>query len=196
MINCTCALMITPQLKDQLPGGKYYNLSQSVRDDLEYCPSTNIVSERDFCSVRSKTKTKTHNLYNFGLWTYNVHQQQNKWLVELQLQRRTKRKEKILTFKMDKIEKMKLEKELNLQKATDEKEYLTQKIMKVRGLVTSSKKICKLINENNEADLKNIIKYQILFRRIVFCQKLCDKKIFQMSETSNNKYQPYCLEKL
>ena len=29
MINCTCALMITSQLKDQLPGGKYYNPSQS-----------------------------------------------------------------------------------------------------------------------------------------------------------------------
>ena len=77
--------MISSQLKDQLSGGKYYDLSQSVRDGLEYCPSTNIVSERDFCSVRSKSKTKTQNLYNFGLWTYNVHQLQNKWLVELQL---------------------------------------------------------------------------------------------------------------
>ena len=28
MIHCTCAVMITSQLKDQLPGGKYYNLSQ------------------------------------------------------------------------------------------------------------------------------------------------------------------------
>ena len=92
--------------------------------------------------------------------------------------------------------KMKLEKELKLQKAIDEKEYLTQKIMKVRGLVTSSKKTYKLINENNEADLRNIIKYQILFRRNVFCQKLFDKKIFQMGEACNNKYQPYCLEKL
>ena len=47
MIICACALMITSQLKDHLLGGKYYNPSQSVRDDLKNCPSTNIVSERD-----------------------------------------------------------------------------------------------------------------------------------------------------
>ena len=47
------------------------------------------------------------------------------------------RKDEILTFKMDKIGKVKLEKELKLQKATDEKEYLTEKIREVGGLVTS-----------------------------------------------------------
>ena len=46
--------------------------------------------------------------------------------------------DEILTFKMDKIGKVKLEKELKLQKATDEKEYLTEKIREVGGLVTSS----------------------------------------------------------
>ena len=102
-----------------------------------------------------------------------------------------KRKEEILTFKMDKMEKVKLEKELKLQKAIDEKEYLTEKIMEVGGLVTSTEKFDKLIIENKEANLKNIIKYQILFRKNVLCQKL-----FQMGETSNNKYQPYSLEKL
>ena len=106
------------------------------------------------------------------------------------------RKDEILTFKMDKIGKVKLEKELKLQKATDEKEYLTEKIREVGGLVTSSEKVDKLINKSKEADLKNIIKYQILFRKNALCEKLCDKKLFQMSETSNNKYQPYCLEKL
>ena len=104
-------------------------------------------------------------------------------------------KDEILTFKMDKIGKVKLEKELKLQKATDEKEYLTEKIREVGGLVTSSEKVDKLINKSKEADLKNIIKYQILFRKNVLCEKLCDKKLFQMSETSKNKYQPY-LEKL
>ena len=56
------------------------------------------------------------------------------------------------------MKKMKLEKELKLQKEIDEKEYLTQKIMEVGGLVTSSGKFDKLINENKETELKNIIK--------------------------------------
>ena len=47
-----------------------------------------------------------------------------------------------------------------------------------------------------EVDLKNITKYQILFRKNVLCQKLLHKKLFQMGETSNNKYYPYSLEKL
>ena len=51
MINCTCALMIDSQLKDQLPGGKYYNLSQSVRDDLKNCPSTTIALKEVLLSL-------------------------------------------------------------------------------------------------------------------------------------------------
>ena len=51
MINCTCALMINSQLKDQLPGGKYCNLSQSVRDDLKNCPSTTIVLKEVLLSL-------------------------------------------------------------------------------------------------------------------------------------------------
>ena len=85
------------------------------------------------------------------------------------------------------MEKEKLEKELKLQKAIDEREYLTQKIMEVEGLVTSPEKFDKLINASKEADLKNIIRYQILFRKNVLCQKSCDKKLFQMGETSSNK---------
>ena len=85
------------------------------------------------------------------------------------------------------MEKEKLEKELKLQKAIDEREYLTQKIMVVEGLVTSTEKFDKLINASKEADLKNIIRYQILFRKNVLCQKSCDKKLFQMGETSSNK---------
>ena len=80
-------------------------------------------------------------------------------------------------------------------KATDEKEYLTDKIMEVGALVTSSEKFDKLTDENKEANLKNIIKYKILFTKNVLGQKLYDKKLFQMGET-NNKYQPYSLEKL
>ena len=56
MINCTCALMIDSQLKDQLPGGKYYNLSQSVRDDLKNCPSTTIALKEVLLSLTKKQK--------------------------------------------------------------------------------------------------------------------------------------------
>ena len=93
------------------------------------------------------------------------------------------------------MEKVKFENELKLKRAIDEKEYLTEKTMQVGRLVTSSEKLNKLINESKEVDLKNIIKYQIIFRKNVLCQKLCDKELLQMGETSNNKFQTNCLEK-
>ena len=106
-----------------------------------------------------------------------------------------KRKEEILTFKMDKMEKVKLEEELKLQKTIDKKEHLTEKIMEVGRPVTSLEKFDQFINDNKEANLKNIIRYQILFIKSVLCQTLFDKKLFQMVETNSNKYQPYSLEK-
>ena len=92
------------------------------------------------------------------------------------------------------MEKVKLGKELKLKKTIDEKEHLTENIIEVGGPVTSLEKFDQFINENKEANLKNIIKYQILFTKSVLCQKLFDKKLLQMVETNINKYQPYSLE--
>ena len=40
--------MAKHQLKDQLPGGKYYIPNKEIMYDLKHFPVTNIVSERDF----------------------------------------------------------------------------------------------------------------------------------------------------
>ena len=147
------------------------------------------------------------------MWTYNVHQHKTiDWLSSrsreeleklvdiarknkhVRITKYKKRKEEILTFKMDKMEKVKLGKELKLKKTIDEKEHLTENIIEVGGPFTSLEKFDQFINENKEANLKNIIKYQILFIKSVLCQKLFDKKLLQMVETNINKYQPYSLE--
>ena len=145
--------------------------------------------------------------------TYNVHQHKTiDWLSSrsreeleklvdiarknkhVRITKYKKRKEEILTFKMDKMEKVKLGKELKLKKTIDEKEHLTENIIEVGGPVTSLEKFDQFINENKEANLKNIIKYQILFIKSVLCQKLFDQKLLQMVETNINNYQPYSLE--
>ena len=70
---------------------------------------------------------------------------------------------------------MKLEKELKLQKEIDEKEYLTEKIMEVGGLVTSSEKFDKLINENKEANLKNILNIKSYLEKMFFVKNYLTK---------------------
>ena len=70
---------------------------------------------------------------------------------------------------------MKLEKELKLQKEIDEKEYLTEKIMEVGGLVTSSEKFDKLISENKEANLKNILNIKSYLEKMFFVKNYLTK---------------------
>ena len=115
--------MITSQLKYQLPGGKY-NRPQSVIDDLKNCPSTNIVSERDFAQFDHKLKQKPtlSTILACGLimftnnktsdWLSSKSKEKLEKLVNIarkdkhdRIKKYKKRKEEILTFKMDKMEK-------------------------------------------------------------------------------------------
>ena len=50
--------MIKYQLRDQLPGGTYFAPNNETRSDLQNCPTTNIVSERDFAQYDQKLTHK------------------------------------------------------------------------------------------------------------------------------------------
>ena len=55
---CSCSLKVKHQLKDQLPTGKYYKPSKEVMSGLKHCPTTDIVSERDFATYDQKMTPK------------------------------------------------------------------------------------------------------------------------------------------
>ena len=46
--------MIKTLLKDQLPGGKHFPPNNETMSDLQNCPTTNILSERDFAWYEQK----------------------------------------------------------------------------------------------------------------------------------------------
>ena len=50
--------MVKHQLKDQLPGGKYYKPNKEIISDLRHCPTTNIVSECNFATYDQKMTQK------------------------------------------------------------------------------------------------------------------------------------------
>ena len=74
-----------------------------------------------------------------------------------------KKKENILAYKIDKLEKTKLEKEIKLQKQHVQKEYLTHSIQDI-GLLKSTSEVEGLCgSKRKESDVKEILKNQILF---------------------------------
>ena len=52
VLCCSCAILLKRQLKDQLPGGKYYKPSDEIMEETAGTPKENIISERDFCPTR------------------------------------------------------------------------------------------------------------------------------------------------
>ena len=122
LICCTCFLMIKSQLRDQLPGGKYFAPSNETRPDLQNSPTANMcdqkltqkptLSDIAVCGVikfnnnksgdwlDKKSKSKIENLVKTA--RYNKHDRIKKY---------KKRKEDILAYKSWK--RLNLKKRLN-----------------------------------------------------------------------------------
>ena len=64
------------QLKDQLPGGKYYQPTADIMDETGICHTTNILSEHDFAQIDRKVNQKQY-FNNWSKWSDYVHEQQN-----------------------------------------------------------------------------------------------------------------------
>ena len=50
MICCMCSVMVESQLKDQLPGGKYFKPDKRLYEETKNCPDHNMAPERAFAS--------------------------------------------------------------------------------------------------------------------------------------------------
>ena len=68
-------LILERQAKDQLPGGKYWNLDQSASLKVSKVPSTNTASERDFAQLdmlmRAKPSASTIAYESIIMWCNN-----------------------------------------------------------------------------------------------------------------------------
>ena len=51
VLCCSCAILFKHQLKDQLPGGKYYRPSDEIMEETAGTPKENIISEHDFAQL-------------------------------------------------------------------------------------------------------------------------------------------------
>ena len=51
VLCCSCAILLKWQLKDQLPGGKYYQPNDEIMEETTGALKENIISERDFSQL-------------------------------------------------------------------------------------------------------------------------------------------------
>ena len=96
------------------------------------------------------------------------------------------KKAKILQYKIDNMDKKKLEKEVKEQKANDEKEMLTNEINKVGGLFENIDALDKAISKKTKKECVIILQRQLQFRKTVLGQKFPEIKWLQMGEKGNN----------
>ena len=211
---CSCSLMVKHQLKDQLPGGKYYKPSKEIMSDLKHCPITNIVSERDFATYDQKMTQKPtlSDIAACGVimfnnkscdWLANKSKEEIKKLVQIvrtnkhdRIKKYKDRKEQIVLFKIDKLQKARLEKEIKEQRLLSQREHLTECIQDV-GLLRTVEEVehlCK--SKKKETTLKTVLQNQILFRKNVLCKNVPSERLFQIGESINNKYKSFNLENL
>lgn len=148
--------MVTSQLKDQLPGGKYWSPPDDIRDETRNCPRTNVISERDFASydrcLSMKPTLSTisacgiimFNNNRTGEWLKAKTEEELKDLVTISrtnrrdfIKKYRDRKNRLIIYKLDEMDRKKLEKEMKDQKTCGEKEFLTMKIDRHGGLIVS-----------------------------------------------------------
>ena len=168
----TCSIMVQSQLKDQLPGGKYYQPSEEVLAETRNCPTTNVLSERDFAAydrhLRMKPNLSTvaatgvimFNNNKTLEWLNDKTPEEIKLLIMVARKNRKRfisdyraKKRQIITFKLDKMEKAKLDAEIKEQKLAHEKQKLTEELDKFGGLITTKEELERRITNKMEKKL-------------------------------------------
>ncbi len=187
---CSFSILLKRQLKDQLPGGIYYEPSDAVREETANCPKHNIISERDFSHLDRQLKIKATAstvaisglicFLNNGTGEYleNVDDQTRKQLIATVIKKAPeKRKEshiKQKAIKESKMKKMEEHKEKKEKQAVAKellKEQVTSDLVSCGGLWTTDEIMDQNLGNKDEKKKRKDIIIQLRYRRIVLEQK-------------------------
>ena len=215
MICCCCVSMINRQLKDQLPGGKYYQPTADIMDETGICHTTNILSERDFAQMDRKVNQK-QNISTIGASgvIMFMNNKTGKWLSEkdgedqeklVSLVRKLtpqrvdayrKKRRDLLKARQDMMERKKLDNEIRIQKKSDEKEKLTKKVEEFGGLWKNVEEVDIHLSKLPSKQHKTAIIAQIDFRKAVLDQVPPDRTVGQKGRTVDGKRVEFSCQEL
>ena len=215
IISCTCALVITNQLADQLPGGKFYQPSNEIVNETALCKRTNILSERDFDQMDRKFHQKPNitTIAASGVIMF-LNNKTSKWLklkseeeqahlVDKAMQMTPERiklyKEKrksILRARINSQERKKLATKVGEQAKATNKEELCKEIEKIGGLWTTKEQMEANLSGKEKKQQLEALKLQINFRKAVLEVSVPDKKLLQMGTTIDKKRKEFSVSEL
>eukprot|EP00057_Strongylocentrotus_purpuratus_P029094 XP_011683568.1 PREDICTED: uncharacterized protein LOC105447354 isoform X1 [Strongylocentrotus purpuratus] len=204
LISCAVLLILQRQCKDQLPGGKYWDLADDVKAAYHNVPSTNMIGERDFAQldllVRKKPSARITTLEALIMWTNN---KMPEWLDSLSEKERGKYmkaarqcSDDVLRRYAERKKAIKQQKWEALQKASQKRKDLEEKRMKstadlvnevveLGGVWTSEQKITEMVGDiestKSDEQIRRILYTQLLFlQKVLKCQGP-SKEHFQLS---------------
>lgn len=199
-------LILERQAHDQLPGGKYSNPSESVKNISSTVPSTNMASEQDFAVLDLLVRSKPHATklayealimwqHNGTLaWLQGKSEEKKHKLMENarkgagEAQARYKERRKILQErKLEKLKKKQSDKEESAQKAQHQKVKALSNLTKLGLSVwTTVEEVDNKIAEMEENDQKDAVLAQLNVQKFVLLSK-GQRHLFQQTQTVNGE---------
>jgi E1A/CREB-binding protein len=195
-------IVLERQAKSQLPGGKYWETPDSIKEATSHVKKTNIDSERDMAMIDFLLKTKPSiqpcSLETYVMWLQN---KPSKWLTSLSIEEKEatlnaaraaaphikevfrSRKDMLVQKKKEQLEARQKKKEDKEEKVTSSKIEITRKISEYGGPWLQSEVDKKLADIEEDRHAEAILA-QLKFHLIVL-QSRGRKELFQ--KTSKGK---------
>ena len=203
LISCAVLLILQRQCKDQLPGGKYWDVSPEVAGAYKNVPSTNMIGERDFAQldllIRKKPSARLITLETIIMWTNNktpewldslTHEQRSQYMTAARqcsddvLAKYLERKKKIKEKKWKDLQKSHQKKKDFEEKKMKSTAALVNEVVELGGVWTSEQQILDKVGALEKSKTDETIR-RIIYTQLCFMQKVlkCQgpKELYQLT---------------
>ena len=219
LLCCGILLILERQCKDQLPGGKYWDLDISTASKFTNVPATNVIGERDFAwldfLVRQKPSARTITLETIIMWVNNGTME---WLDNLEpgtksrymesarshapeiLQKYREKMQNIKRQRWEQLQQKQRDKVAKEKKQLASKVKLTNEVTKQGGVWTTEETINNKYEEINntmsDEEVRRAIYTQLSFHQKVLKSTVNKKEVFQLTTTVDGKQRKFTKQQM
>ncbi len=197
LLSCSSCILLTRQLEDQLPGGKYHLPSDDIMSETAKAPLHNMLTERDFAHLDRKLR-ESPNMSTVALsgkicftnnkssqWLKNLDDATREQYIKTARQEGRKsnkmKNDEMRKMRRQEVEKKQQKKENMLMRKENKKEELDKELMNIGGLWRTTTEMNNSMMKMGEKEKKAALQTQIRYRKQVLSTKVDDKKLLQLS---------------
>ena len=208
-------IVLEKQCQDQLPGGKYTKLSESLKTQALSVPASNIRSERDYAIfdvlLRSKPFARVASMEALIMWANNkpanwldslpddlakqYHEDSRKMAYTIQ-KRIKARRQKIIEDRRERRAKNKGKKEEEERKRKEKKLSLTLEVEKAGGLWKSEREVQNRLRQPGEKEKISMLYNQLQFHHVVLDSSAPETYYFQKTHSSKGRKVEFTAEQM